>query len=52
VTDLSLSEDNGKTKLKLKATVNKIGPDAKMAIEGMQAGFTQQLDKLDKFLEN
>jgi len=50
VTELTLGDDNGKTKLKLKATINKIGPDAKMAVEGMQAGFNQQLDKLDKFL--
>src|SRR5665213_2520091 len=51
VTELTLTDDNGKTKLKLKATINKIGPDAKMAVEGMQHGFNQQLDKLDKFLE-
>jgi hypothetical protein len=50
VSELTLSEQNGKTKLKLKATINKIGPDAKMAVEGMQMGFTQQLAKLDKFL--
>ncbi len=49
--ELTLSDDNGKTKLKLKATINKTEPDAKMAIEGMQIGFTQQLDKLSKFLE-
>jgi uncharacterized protein YndB with AHSA1/START domain len=51
VTELSLAEENGKTKLKLKAAINKIGPDAKMAVEGMQYGFTQQLAKLDKLLE-
>jgi len=50
VTELSLVDDHGKTKLKLKATINKIGTDAKMAVEGMQYGFSQQLDKLDKFL--
>ena len=50
VTELSLIDDNGKTKLKLKATINKIGPDAKMAVEGMQYGFNQQLDKLGKYL--
>jgi uncharacterized protein YndB with AHSA1/START domain len=50
VTELTLSEDNGKTKLKLRATINKIGPNAQMAVQGMQMGFTQQLEKLGKFL--
>jgi len=51
VTELNLSYENGKTRLKLKATINKIGSGAKMAVEGMQSGFNQQLDKLSKFLE-
>lgn len=51
VTELALTSDNGKTKLKLKAAINKTGPNAQMAVQGMQAGFNQQLDKLDKFLE-
>lgn len=50
VTELVLADENGKTKMKLKATINKTGPDAKMAVEGMQWGYNQQLDKLDKFL--
>jgi uncharacterized protein YndB with AHSA1/START domain len=50
VTELSLVDDDGKTILKLKATINKIGSDAKMAVEGMQQGFNQQLDKLSKYL--
>jgi uncharacterized protein YndB with AHSA1/START domain len=50
VTELTLSEENGKTKLYLKATINKIGSAATMAVQGMQAGFTQQLEKLDNFL--
>lgn len=50
VNELTMTNENGKTKLKVKATVNKIGPNAKMAIEGMQWGYNQQLDKLDKFL--
>ena len=52
VNELTLMYENGKTKLKLKATLNKIGPDAKMAAEGMEMGFNQQFDKLDKFLKN
>jgi uncharacterized protein YndB with AHSA1/START domain len=50
VTELTLNDEAGKTKMKLKATINQTGPGASMAVEGMQQGFTQQLDKLDKFL--
>lgn len=50
VTELVLSEENGKTKLKLKATVNATGPKAGAAVQGMQMGFNQQLDKLGNFL--
>jgi uncharacterized protein YndB with AHSA1/START domain len=49
-TDLTLTEENGKTKLKLRAIVYKTGPGAGMAVQGMQAGFTQQLNKLNDFL--
>ena len=52
VTELALTDEHGKTKLKLKATINKTGPNAGMAVQGMQMGFNQQLDKLDKFLIN
>lgn len=51
LTELTLSEENGKTKVNLKVTVNKIGSDAGMAIKGMEWGFNQQFDKLEKFLE-
>lgn len=50
VQELTLAEEDGKTKLRLKAAINKAGPDAGMAVEGMQYGYNQQLDKLDKFL--
>jgi uncharacterized protein YndB with AHSA1/START domain len=50
ITDIVFSEENGKTRIKVRAAVNKIGPGAKMAIEGMQYGFSQQLDKLSTFL--
>jgi uncharacterized protein YndB with AHSA1/START domain len=52
VTELRLHEENGKTVLTLKATINKTGTDAKMAAEGMQMGFSQQLEKLNKYLLN
>jgi uncharacterized protein YndB with AHSA1/START domain len=48
--DLTLSKDSGKTKMVLKVRVNKVGPNAQMAIEGMQMGFNQQFDKLEKLL--
>jgi uncharacterized protein YndB with AHSA1/START domain len=50
ITELMLFDENGKTKIRLKATINKTGSDAKMAVEGMKYGFEQQLDKLSKFL--
>jgi len=49
-TELTLTEESGKTKLKIKATIFKTGPKAGMAVQGMQAGFTQQLEKLNDFL--
>ena len=49
-TEITLTEENGKTTVKIKATVHKVGPGAKMAIQGMNAGFTQQLAKLQTFL--
>jgi uncharacterized protein YndB with AHSA1/START domain len=50
VQELTLSEEDGKTKLYLKAAIHKAGPDASMAVEGMKYGYGQQLDKLDKHL--
>jgi uncharacterized protein YndB with AHSA1/START domain len=49
-TEVAFSEENDKTKVKVKATIHKTGPKAGMAVEGMQYGFTQQLEKLDHFL--
>ncbi|HUI64062.1 MAG TPA: SRPBCC domain-containing protein [Bacteroidota bacterium] len=49
-TELRLVDENGRTKLHLKAVVYKTGPKAEMAVKGMEAGFNQQLNKLDKFL--
>lgn len=50
VTAISLSEEDGKTKVTVKAAINKTGPQAKLAVEGMEYGFNQQLDKLTGFL--
>jgi uncharacterized protein YndB with AHSA1/START domain len=49
-TEITLTEENGKTKVKVTAAIYKTGPKAKMAAEGMEHGFTQQLEKLAKFL--
>jgi uncharacterized protein YndB with AHSA1/START domain len=51
VQEITFAEENGKTKMKLKVTLNKIGSKAGMAVEGMKWGFGQQFDKLDKFLQ-
>jgi uncharacterized protein YndB with AHSA1/START domain len=47
---LDMAEENGKTKMNLKATLHKAGPKAGMAVEGMKYGYAQQFDKLDKYL--
>lgn len=49
-TEIALTEENGKTKLTIKATIHKTGPSAGMAVQGMEQGFNQQLEKLGKFL--
>lgn len=51
VQELTFTEEAGKTKMSLKVTLNKIGPKAGMAVEGMKYGFGQQFDKLEKFLQ-
>lgn len=47
---LDMSEESGKTKINLKATLTKMGPKAGMAVQGMEYGYNQQFDKLDKYL--
>ena len=49
-TELIITEEGGKTKLKIRAVIHKTGAAAGMAVQGMQAGFTQQLEKLNDFL--
>jgi uncharacterized protein YndB with AHSA1/START domain len=49
-TEITFVEDAGKTKVKVKAVIHKAGPGGGMAVEGMRAGFTQQLEKLNVFL--
>ena len=49
-TEITFIEDGGKTKVSVKAVIHKTGSKAGMAVQGMQMGFTQQLEKLAKFL--
>lgn len=49
-TEITLSEENGKTRVEVVAAIYKTGPATGMAVQGMQAGFTQQLEKLSGFL--
>src|SRR6185369_10465696 len=49
-TEITLTEQGGKTTVKVKAAIYQAGPGAAMAAEGMEHGFTQQLDKLSNFL--
>lgn len=49
-TEVVFAEENGKTKVTVTAAIYKTGPLAGMAAQGMQAGFTQQLEKLNTFL--
>jgi uncharacterized protein YndB with AHSA1/START domain len=51
LTEITFTEENGKTKVKVRAVIYKTGPKAAMAAEGMQMGFTQQLEKLNNFLK-
>lgn len=50
-TDILFSEIDGKTKITVKAVITKAGSGAQMAVQGMEHGFNQQLEKLQTFLE-
>ena len=49
-TEVTFAEDDGATKVTVHAVIRKAGPGAQMAVEGMHAGFTQQLAKFERFL--
>jgi len=49
-TDITFTEVDGKTTVKVTAAIYKAGPQAGMAAEGMKYGFTEQLDKLESYL--
>lgn len=48
--DLSLSETDGSTTIRLHVAITEIGPKAKMAAFGMKWGYKQQLDHLGELL--
>lgn len=50
-TEVTFTAEGDKTRVKVHAVIYKTGPKAKMAAEGMEMGFTQQLAKLDTFLK-
>lgn len=52
ITELTLIEEHGKTTIKIRAAIYKTGPKAGMAVQGMEYGFAQQLEKLTNFLSS
>lgn len=48
--DVTLTTDDGATRVRLDVAITKIGPKAKMAAFGMKWGYAQQLDKLEHLL--
>ena len=49
--EIHFEDNQGTTVVKVKATINKIGPKSQMAVEGMKYGFDQQLNKLTQYLK-
>jgi len=49
-TEITFTEEGGKTKVEIRAAIYSLGPKAGMAAQGMQAGFGQQFEKLNAFL--
>jgi len=50
-TDISFVESAGKTTVTIHAAIHKAGPSAQMAVQGMEHGWNQQMDKLAVFLK-
>jgi uncharacterized protein YndB with AHSA1/START domain len=50
VTTVTFEDVGGKTLLTVHALVTKATPEAEGALEGMEQGWNEQLDKLDEFL--
>ena len=50
ITDVTFEDQQGKTKVTIKATITNADTAPKMAVQGMTYGFNQQLDKLTSFV--
>ena len=50
LTTVTFEEADGKTRLTVRAVVTKATPAAAGALEGMEEGWSQSLDRLDEFL--
>lgn len=50
-TNVTFTDEGGKTKVEVKAAIHKTGPKAGAAADGMEYGFNQQLHKLGTFLK-
>jgi uncharacterized protein YndB with AHSA1/START domain len=48
---VTFAEQEGKTKLTLKATVSKITPDAWKYLDGMDQGWSQSLERLGEYVQ-
>lgn len=49
-TEVTFTKDGEKTKVKVRAVIHSTGSAAGMAVQGTEYGFTEQLEKLNKFL--
>lgn len=49
-TEITFSDEGSKTRVEIKAAIRSAGPMAGMAVQGMEYGFNQQLDKLATYL--
>lgn len=47
---VTFTEEGGRTRLVITAVVTKVTPEAMAALEGMETGWTQSLDKLERYL--
>lgn len=47
---VTFTEEGGRTRLVIKAVVTRVTPEAMAALEGMETGWTQSLDKLEQYL--
>ena len=50
VTTVTFEEVDGKTRVTVNARVTKVTPEAEAALEGMEQGWNEQMDKLAEFL--